>query len=610
MINVATILVTIGHIRKAGSIMDERVDLYNKIIDEYRKTGSVKTVVNNLNTNTIKVRKVLITEGLWKSKTSRKVGELYSVGKTTKEIAQELFMSEKNVQSYIPYSRGAYGGEKSNDAERSGEYRARMKNAAANQASITESGDIEIEKEIVNKSGKIVQFSRNEELIQKESGIDTPQILNPDLLPVVLKLRFEIVAPYYTRKGSLDMEPDEEAEFLRLAKAQKGIIREVLVPGDMNLHALHYMIQRLFGWQNSHLHHFSLSDPDFDMVTDDQKLDEYLKLCGTLFQFPGADYDDRFWDDDYIEGISVKSWLRSKYTYGYRDLSVENSFLRNGLHINTFRERFKEKLNKRGMTLEKVRDLVAFESGYNTVIESASVRNLFVTAYPKDCLMTVAKWRVLQSEMIQVVAEDYDEFRERFPDDYGIVMDALDNLMTIRKNLLAVEKAVRYGQEKKIRDFYKKDPEEVISEMWMVEDDLEYMLESFLAEGNPRLIPFAKELFYNYDYGDDWCVKITCVDAYTSDDGSRLNDTSLNGMKADPDLIEKINKVYSDFRPLCVMADGLNVMDDVGGIYGYQDFLRVINSNAPEDREEKEESKLWAKGMGWTGRKTKPENIL
>lgn len=51
-------------------------------------------------------------------------------------------------------------------------------------------------------------------------------------------------------------------------------------------------------------------------------------------------------------------------------------------------------------------------------------------------------------------------------------------------------------------------------------------------------------------------------------------------------------------------------MDDVGGIYGYQDFLRVINSNAPEDREEKEGSKLWAKGMGWTGRKTKPENIL
>ena len=67
--------------------MDERPDLYEQIVDEYRATGSVKQVVNNLKTNTIKVRRVLITEGLWESETSRNVGALYREGKTTREIA-------------------------------------------------------------------------------------------------------------------------------------------------------------------------------------------------------------------------------------------------------------------------------------------------------------------------------------------------------------------------------------------------------------------------------------------------------------------------------------------------------------------------------------------
>lgn len=63
-------------------------------------------------------------------------------------------------------------------------------------------------------------------------------------------------------------------------------------------------------------------------------------------------------------------------------------------------------------------------------------------------------------------------------------------------------------------------------------------------------------------------------------------------------------------RPVCIMADGLNVMDDVGDIGGYIRFLESINSKDPAEAEEKEQNKIWAKGMGWTGRKTKPENIL
>ena len=54
-------------------------------------------------------------------------------------------------------------------------------------------------------------------------------------------------------------------------------------------------------------------------------------------------------------------------------------------------------------------------------------------------------------------------------------------------------------------------------------------------------------------------------------------------------------------------ADGLNVLDDVGGLGGFEEMLSTLKGNDPD---EKESMREWARGMGWTGRVTKPENIL
>ena len=83
------------------------------------------------------------------------------------------------------------------------------------------------------------------------------------------QLRFDLISnPTFNHyDDELGMNEAERKDFLRLAKAEKGISRTAIVPGDMNLHALHYMIQKMFGWQNSHLHMFSLSENDFKSVT-------------------------------------------------------------------------------------------------------------------------------------------------------------------------------------------------------------------------------------------------------------------------------------------------------------------------------------------------------
>ena len=50
-----------------------------------------------------------------------------------------MLYRRKNIQSYMPYSRGQYGGEdRSNEAIRSEEYRGRMQQAAKNQVTNTE----------------------------------------------------------------------------------------------------------------------------------------------------------------------------------------------------------------------------------------------------------------------------------------------------------------------------------------------------------------------------------------------------------------------------------------------------------------------------------------
>ena len=100
-------------------------------------------------------------------------------------------------------------------------------------------------------------------------------------------------------------------------------------------------------------------------------------------------------------------------------------------------------------------------------------------------------------------------------------------------------------------------------------------------------MPVAHELVYEYDYGDGWEVRITLSDmAYTD---------------------EEKEFVCQNYRPRCICKDGLNVLDDVGGMWGYRDFLVTIHEGSEEEREEIRE---WARYLGWTGRNVNPKNVL
>lgn len=109
----------------------ENTELYDRIIDSYKKTSSVKKTAGELKTSAIKVRRVLITEGLWSSATSRSIHDLREQGLDTKQIAEKLHYTEKNVQAFSPYTKGAYDREnKSAYSVQSRKYRERKQTAA------------------------------------------------------------------------------------------------------------------------------------------------------------------------------------------------------------------------------------------------------------------------------------------------------------------------------------------------------------------------------------------------------------------------------------------------------------------------------------------------
>ena len=72
---------------------------FETVVEVYRQTNSTKQTAKLLSISEVKVRRILITCGLWQSQTSNQIGDLYRQGRSVKEIAQQLFMPEKNVQA-------------------------------------------------------------------------------------------------------------------------------------------------------------------------------------------------------------------------------------------------------------------------------------------------------------------------------------------------------------------------------------------------------------------------------------------------------------------------------------------------------------------------------
>ena len=570
--------------------MDES---YQQIVDTYKETGSVKKTAEQLGTYPIKVRRVLITEGLWHSKTSDRIAELMEQGLTVSQIANRLVISEKNVQSYMPYSRGRYGGEdRSNEAIRSEEYRGRMQTAAKKQVTNTEARPKKSKDESEEQRRLMEKLKAEKERLlaeKKEFWDDIEAVIKQ--MPMALQLHLE-----------LDMEylGEECKEVMRkYGRMQESISRDFIVPGNMTLHGLHFAIMKAFGWQNSHLHSYVPDDDDFRKMTDGGRVKEWIRQVGMYFRFPSDDFEDIYWDDDYEEDMSFKSWLRDKYTgpYGYE--GIGEHYLSAQREADDFLKRF-----------PAIKKKTTDQRNWNVIME----------AQCEELLERNALWRVLLTPDQKI---DWAEWKAQ--------KEASLKTVESSKNA-AIKKYVQLDNElqsiaEKTRPFldedgsFSNDAGSLLKEMEEKDRELGFLF----IDNDPEPIPVLSSLLYRYDYGDGWKVRVTCTNAWydrstfaRTEEGDLLRDKhdfvrkitlyqDAFGREVSGEELERIQNIMRKQRPVCIAWDGMNLVDDVGGIRGFCEFLETING---PDQEAKKFHKEWAKSLGWTGRMSKPENIL
>jgi len=305
-----------------------------------------------------------------------------------------------------------------------------------------------------------------------------------------------------------------------------SICRDILIPSDMPLHNLHYAIQKLYGWQNSHLRRFYLPEEVYKKLTEGT-VKGWSDLVGILFQPPSEAEEDIFWDDNYKTG-NISTWLKKKYTGPY--------FYRGKFECLEIAKRDVHQL----MNHFKMIDVQESFQDYIARTKKTGDKEI----------------RILRkAPLIDLTLEEMNS---------SIIIEAgTENLL----ERLEVSKILA-GKD-----------EQIVEE---------------------RLFPAAREIMYNYDFGDNWIIVITKED--------NCKNLFESGLVSQEEIAYAKDIVVNKHMPVCIHKDGVFLLDDVGGLSGFADFLGVVYES--EDKAESDGLRTWAKSLGWSEKKIANKRIL
>lgn len=388
----------------------------------------------------------------------------------------------------------------------------------------------------------------------------------------VLRLHLELCDPWHLDR-TLDQETVQILQQYGEVKRGTTISRDVIVPSDLPLYALHYVIQKAFGWQNSHLHQFSIPEERAKTLCHD-KASMWSCLVGVLFRSPLMSEEDEFWADDYMGG-SYKNWLRKKYTGPYLSLNHGEGLL-------------PCQMDMMSLNMKQEYDVFYEKTDYPTILRRDK--------YISRVLPVKTRRGRREAPTDESTRVERRSFEELPLEALGRLFDR-DPLSLIER--LPVDSVLLPGQNG-LGDLKE---EEICPTGIELYDALGKHIHDIIdrQEDTPEAqvcpLPFTDVLYYNYDFGDDWTVRIT----------ASWNCEDLMDQLSQKELDKAQIKCRELYRPVMIARDGLFVMDDVGGLHGYLDFLQTINPNLESmDAEEKAMAKqnrkeylTWAKGQGW-----------
>jgi hypothetical protein len=124
-------------------------------------------------------------------------------------------------------------------------------------------------------------------------------------------------------------------------------------------------------------------------------------------------------------------------------------------------------------------------------------------------------------------------------------------------------------------------------------------------ELNSDVYGITDTLYYFYDFGDGWKVKVTRIPDFNDLlEHNRITMEEGNGA---------IAQVKHSYRPVMIARDGVDVVDDLGGYSMIPCFLRAIHNDDSEDNQmydNAEDTIAWAKNQGWSYRNIALKNRL
>lgn len=412
------------------------------------------------------------------------------------------------------------------------------------------------------------------------------------------------------------MAPEDYADLLELAKAERSISRDVLVPADMTLHATHYMIQALFGWRNSLYHKFELEEADFDALTAG-RLSLYLDLCGVLFRFCDGNSIDENWDDDNGSCELWKLWFRRKMSRPYLNLGLCDAWLDIRDRVKAYREEFRPKPDS---FLADAAVNSSLEKDVNALLERLRLRELLALFGDGENLPVRPSLRSWKGNLMYQSARLLGKWMAADQDAIQAKLSAppiWSSFLRDWRSLLVPELA---KATKAARDLYGLSTRSMLE--WPVLPIVEDAIwrQELLQEFSVPLRPFFSSICYTYDVFDCWRVRLSLENVYFADgvipatsntSPAAIASASPNwvgqlGGDVTPALQEKLNSVHTLGRPLCIAADGVRVMEHSGNVAGYLNVLRSLKHKDACYQENRE----WVDNLGWTGRKIKPANLL
>lgn len=550
-----------------SEFLERVVEVYHRNLDQETGEMAIGRIAFELVVSRTKARKLLVTAGLICPDITRQALKLQEQGLGIRAIARELGISQCTVSSYLPYSGVIYNSDhKSKEAVRAQSYRQRNKLAKERVISGRPSSQT---------TDVASQTTRpNNDKLSSQGYFYLHMELLPHDRVEAFKDSIPFSEPESPMEDTRDPEDDVAYTLQRYGRVFYGkyITRDILVPEDMLLFALHYAINKAFGWQNSHLHHFELSQEAFEQLTDN-KLSNYTELVGRLLVSPLMEDADRFWNDDYEKG-SIKTWLSKKYCGPYHSYNESEFYPVCRQEIKLFKRDYK----------------------YFCLLYGPGFHNR----------ETFFWGRAFKSEA------DAERFRYHYKLHKGERLELVDfNNTPIDALYSALEKSPNMLLERlTLKEVLALRNEAGESEPFC-QAFQDYMAQFKALNPRPSLEPKSPKvtdaLYYRYDYGDEWCVKLT---AYSS------ADYLLKVQLLLPDeLSDAQQKLLAKHAPVCLALDGLPVFDDAGGMEGYCDFLRCIfdkEETEPysENYDDREGALTWARSLGWSTRKVKPKNLL